>query len=625
MSKSGIPVSAFVGSVVESVSRQRPAKQLRVISLVIWFIGALFTNSTVYFSGMILVTLSTIIIISEIIRDGFREKEKLGWLGLVTLLNALLDNWLYLHAFTRGEDIYELIGISVSIYLFSTYLTVGSLGLWLFTRNLGLDIPFSHLSPFQILLLVIQNLLRGAITYLVVDALFIKSELVLEYIYPILGIMLLEPLVSYTFYTTFPIIGTKIISVSDVKYPSSALRDSLLSNLIILWISEIFYPRIRAYTNGVSVIFFILLILAFWYDQQNIRSMIEDPLRSSPLGDYLNSIGSELQSQDFSTKIVDVLVEPFIYDLESGDVMEISSGSVIVPIKESGTNMQIMILGETREVGSDSSEFRTQSLDGISTTLVSLELFKELGQYGRKEVLRNIDLNSMGLPDFDTVHEYIITLGRLMDSWVSGLKRELSRIDFQSAGIQENKEFTKVNIPGLINVFENKGLNNSPAFTAVRLPFGKILDLQDKGTLVDLPGIKVLETSDMTVVDALGFIKVLETKGRGTLISIFGFTINDNMDEDLMNKILNGEFLHHLSRDNPFNEILDFRIGALLSDKSLNGIFSLSWDMEFRPLLSSRSMSVSSEHLLPSSHAVLLPESDDHGRYLGSDSKYHDD
>ena len=614
------PVNSIIDEVVREVTNQNPSGQLRNISMLIWFIGALFDNSYLYFAGLVLVILSSMLVVF----DAFNEKGKLSSLkniGLSTVIAGLINNWLYESFFHRGKDIVILVGQEISLSQITSYVLIGSLFLWLSTRYFSLDIPFQELSSESYIILFLHGIMKGILIYGMIDYLFIKSEFVVEYTNVFLATLVMEPFVAYIFFSGIKTLGTRLVSITDMKHPLVAMRDSLFSNIFILLISEFFSPSLRNSSQGLSIILFIAFVLLFWYGRESASKVMENPFGSSPLGSFLKDGGTEIQVQNFSSKLVHVIEESQNLKINKKTNMEIAKGSIVLPIKERDSMMQIMVIGDTKEIVETDYDAVLSSNEGICTTLISKDEYGLLEKSGRRDVLSNIDLSSLGLPNVDVISDFANALGELTNMWSSNLSKKLVEFDLSKAGVHESKEFTKVNIPGIVQVLESKGIGDKPKFTFVKLPFGKIMDFDKNGVMVNLPGIKVIDTKELTAVNVFGFIKVLDTHKRGTLVNLLGFTINDGMDERTLSQVKSNMIGINNSFANAMEQVFDTRFESLLTNEESAGVFSLSWDKQFRPLLSSNSLTSSerfelptgvSNHLLNKGEVKFLPESQEY-------------
>ena len=592
------PVNNIFDEVIREVTNHTPSGQLRNISMLVWFFGALFDNPYLYFAGLVLVILSSMLVVF----DAFDEKGKLSSLkntGLSTVIAGLINNWLYEGFFHKGKDLVNLVGQVISLSQITSYVLFGSLFLWLSTRYFSLDIPFQELSSESYIILFLHGIMKGILIYGMIDYLFIKSEFVVENTNVFLATLVLEPFVAYLFFSGIKTLGTKMVSITDAKYPLVAMRDSLLSNIFILLISEFFSPSLSNSSQGLSVILFIAFVLLFWYGRESASKGIKNPFGSSPLGSFLKDGGTELQVQNFSSKLVHVIEESQNLKINKKTNLEIAKGSIVLPIKEMDSMMQIMVVGDTKEIVETDYDALLSSNEGVSTTLISMDEYRLLEKSGRRDVLSNIDLSSLGLPNIDKISDFANALGELTNMWSSNLSKKLVEFDLSKVGVHESKEFTKVNIPGIVQVLESKGFGDKPKFTFVKLPFGKIMDFNKNGVMVNLPGIKVIDTKELTAVNVLGFVKVLDTHKKGTLVNLMGFTVNDGMDEKTLSEVKSNMIGINNSFANAMEQVFDTRFESLLTNEESAGVFSLNWDKQFRPLLSSNSLTSTDRFELP--------------------------
>jgi hypothetical protein len=580
----------------------REQSQIEIIGTVTaitWFLGGMFNDKYLYFLSMVL----SVGILCVIFVNGFLFRRLsvnlIHTYAFRRLIVSLLASWMYTTG-TEGPEKLNFGDASIPINDFAQFVMFGLLILWFATRYSEL-LDKKNRGFYTSPLAIFRGLLRGLILAGAVIAMFNgrNKEIPSELQTPIFIAYLIEPFIYVLYSQLNRTVSSVDMVVGSSRLPSVALRESFLSNLMLLIITMLF--------NGVSgdewsllrVVYIIGVIFAIISSVDAIKKFNENPLGTGILGQFLNNTPDVMENLDLQEKLGHIIDSPTIVDVGDDSSISISPGSLVVPIEEVKGKVTTMIIGQSENIVTKNKEMVSQSIEGVTTAVIPANKLNSLKRQFTAKQINTIDLSAYGLPSLQTIESVIKSLGFSMNGWIGKVKSELTKFKLSNYGVTEFEGKTTVNLPGIY-------VNETPDTTHVKVAGLRVYETPQTNTVRIGNFLTVVEFPKMTFV-TMPFLTVMEMKGVGTAVNLMGFKISDELSADRLDEF-KGAFLKHLDQ---WEAGIESQLGRIIADPNASAIMSMSWDGEFKPLLEGHKQSFGDHPALESSTASrnLLQES----------------
>jgi hypothetical protein len=554
---------------------QRKFERIGTIMGTVWFFAGWFEDGLLFFFSMSLTMILLVIgAIDSVIQT--RSMGQYSGKAVRRLLLALWSNSMYISGDTPGPERIPFFGLNIEVVMISQVVIATLLVFWFSSRYIS-EVQSSDFTVPRFTVISIRGILRGAILAGFVYSLFTKN-----YIPESLNIYLFiayiaEPLIYMFFSYLDQTISRADMVFGSSKLPIVALRESLLSNTILILFTGWFKGIQGSEWDALRALYLLVTILVFVWSFDVIKEFNRHVLGKNALGQFLEHMPDEISELNLGEKLGHVIDTQTMISVGKKGDLKLNAGSIVIPIGEVQGMIKAIIIGKGENIINQAGELSSQLMDGISTAMISKKEFKKAVKDIIPQRMDNINLENLELPSLETMVGLMSVLGNQMAGWVDNIKRELGRFQLSNYGISEVDGNETVILPGikvqsfgdtqLVNVAGFIRVMETPEITTVRI--GSWLSVVEvpKFTFVTLPGITIFDLAE-----------------GGSAVDIFGFKIGDGISADRLMEFKDA-LLSQLDR---FESDMHSRLGRILADKNANALLSVSWDGEFKPLVEGR-------------------------------------
>ncbi len=557
---------------------QSQIELLGSVTAITWLLGGLFNDKYLYSLSMIISIVSLVLtLIHDFLRNQF-SVTMLHTYSFRRLIVAVIANWAYTSG-QEGPSEFTLFGNEVKINSFIEILIIVLLIIW-FASRYSESIDKTDAGILVVPMVVLRGSLRGAILAAVIFALISNDQIPEGAEMPLIVIYLIEPFVYAIYSNLNKTVSTAEMVVGSARLPAVAFRESILSNLLLLIITMIF--------NGVSgdewellrVLYILGTVFAIFSSIDAIKKFNENPFGNTEIGNFLNNTPDVFQDLQINEKLGHVVDSQTIIDVGKTSSIELSPGSIIVPLEETKGKVTTMIIGKSENIVKKNKEKISQTVDGITTAIIPAKNLKNIRQNFTAKQLNTIDLAQYGLPNLQTIESVIKSLGFNMQNWIGNIKHQLTKFKLSNYGITETEDGkTSVCLPG-ISVIE------SPGSSIVKVAGVRVYETPEVNTVRIGNFLTVVEFPKMQLVSLPG-ITIMEMKGVGTAVDLFGFKISDKLSAERLDEFKK-VFLAQL---NTWEAGVESQLGRIIADPNASAVMSMSWDGDFKPFLEGKKKS----------------------------------
>ncbi|MCY3412403.1 MAG: hypothetical protein INQ03_12270 [Candidatus Heimdallarchaeota archaeon] len=593
-----------MGALNRQLAERPMADNLGTIFLVVWLIaGALedpylyvlsmAITSAIFFAGLFS-SISKKIPIDTYGSAAFRRLLIAMW------ATAMYDSGLMEDGILVGGPAIVNIGIAIDVDLLTFIITAGYAVLWFALRNLD-KLDMHDLASMNTIFLILKGISRGIIMVALLLSVF--STMVYEdpYLTYILYAYLADPLITYIQAHYDQSLDPIKLQFGYSKIPNAALRDVMISNLLILiftmWFGGIGDPLPQSW-QIMRTAYVLVTVAIFVYARDSLKQFKKNPLGSSPLGSILDETQNVIKNMDLKQKMGYTIEKDMNVQMNKENSMNIYRNSVIVPLGETKQGMKALVIGRGESIIKTKGDLSSQLIDGVSSLVIPKNQFKQIRKQVIPRKLETLDFNALELPSFEQIMQIVNALGFNMGSWVEKLRTGLANIDLSNYGVTTMGDNTHVKFPGF-EVIEGKGMTKFNGFGI------DVLETPGMTNVKIGSFINVIELPKMTLV-TLPFMTVLELEGQGTAVDIFGFKISDGIDANRLEEFKQVVY-EQMQR---FNAMKEHELGRILVEKKANALMSVSWDGQFHSLLSGKKDNFGN-------HPALAEATMDSSRLLG--------
>ena len=472
--------------------------QLGIIAGVIWFVGAIFKIDILFLAGVIVSLIASLFGFIEITSSSKYSNSLIGRSSFTAVFWAIINHFIYFSVLGSGPVNLAFFGLDVPLEFTSQISIAYFLIVWLLTKYVSPSKWNYEFNNSQYVLLFIIGLTNGFFILLLIDSFLFKLDIVLEYYYVVIAVYLLNPILEFFFAYTQRIVSSSTLAFSKSKLPFSALMTSLVYKFLFVLITVIIHPELGDKINSLLAVFFIALIFALWQYIREGKYFKKNPFKRSILNTFFNSYSAGLEKDDISDSLTNVITNSLT--IKNGKIsnIKLQKGNVILPIKNIGDKLNILVFGNSSSLSQNKFGTIEDSVKGILALQVTKKEFKKIINGSIQKKFANLNFGTDQLPSYEEVTELVYLFGNKISGWISDFKNHLTKYSSGTgAGVMDTKDFTKVNIPGIVSVFDSDKKNSSlPKFTKVKFIGGTVLDIPQKGTIVKILGITVFDWSN---------------------------------------------------------------------------------------------------------------------------------
>ncbi|MCH8908887.1 MAG: hypothetical protein IH840_17515, partial [Candidatus Heimdallarchaeota archaeon] len=366
---------------------QKPYETFGVFLTVIWLFAGLFSSEFLYLISM---TLSAgIFVISSLVKLDPRKRaiSVIHTSSFRRLIVAFIANWGYTSGRTGDSEI-DFFSFIIPINEIASLVIVVLFIIWMATKYAE-AIDRNGFDFIRTPLLFLRGFLRSIILVAVLYSVVTRgngpdiSEQLQE---PIVLAFIIEPFV-YVIYSEFnQSRSTSDMVLGDSRLPAVALRESFLTNLVMIfmlfWFKGVSGPEWE-FLRAVYVIGFFFTLFS---SLQSIKDYNTNPLGKGNLANFLNDTPSHLENFDLDSKIGHVIDEVTNLSLGNDSDLKISKGSVVIPIAGHKKTISALSVGQTESIISDGSEKIAEMNDGITTAIISKKDFEKVTKILKQEL-----------------------------------------------------------------------------------------------------------------------------------------------------------------------------------------------------------------------------------------------
>lgn len=579
--------------------KDRPTSEnIGTALLVLWLIAGMIEDPYLYILSAILTGLLYFAGLFQSIAMKIPIQSYSGS-ALRRLLIGLWANAMYTSGKgnTRGGPEVINIGVEIEISLvIGTTITAYAI-LWFISKYADkMDAEnFAEMNTFYLML---RGITRGSIILGLLYSVFRRDVITEPYIQILFWAFILDPIFIYmqSFYEET--LDTVQLSFGTAKLPISALRDVMVSNSILLlftiWFGGVGGGGDSELPKSWGLLrtgYIIATAMIFVIATESIRKFNINPLERSPLGNTLNNFKNSLETVNIEEKLGYVIKKEMKIELSKNSSIVIDPNSIIVPINEQTDKMDALIIGKGEALTEIYNDVKSDLIDGLTTATIPKQYMKEIKKHINPRRLDTIDLENLQLPSLDQLVQTVNQLSLHMDDWMKKIRMSLGDIKLSNYGISEMQGTTNVKLPG-INVLETKGMT--------KVEIGSFLNVLETPEMTNVRignFMTVIEMPKFTFVN-LPFLTVLEINGKGTAVDLLGFKISDGVDATYLD-----EFRRvMLTQMEKFGQLRHRDLGRILVEKNSTALMNVSWNGEFTPLLAGRKDIVDSPNLLDSAN-----------------------
>ncbi|MHA2089470.1 MAG: hypothetical protein ACW98K_01320 [Candidatus Kariarchaeaceae archaeon] len=556
-------------------------EMIGAVTAITWLLGGMSDDLYLYFLSMVFAILVLIFIILSDFFNRVLSVSLIHQYSFRRLIIAILANWMY-----SGSNTFTILDNDVPVNRIADNVMVALLVIWFATRySEGFAFKLSSItSP----LIIVRGILRGGILAGLFLALF--SSIPDNYLEPLLICYVIEPFVFLIYAGTNRTASTSEMVLGNTRLPAVALRESFLSNLVLLLMTGWFDNDLSGSEWSLLRVFYIFgLIFAFISSIDAVKKFNENPLGSTVLGSFLNDTPGKMNDINLEETLGHIIDQDTI--IETGkSQLTVAAGSILVPLEEKKGMVTTMVMGKTENIVEKNKQKIGQTIEGVTTALIPAKNLKRVKQDYVAKYLNTIDLTSYKLPSLAEMQVLVTKFSQSMEGWIGNVKNELTKFKLSNYGVTEFEGNTTVNLPGIF-------VNETPAGTQVKVLGIRVFETPQVTNVRIGNLITVVEFPKMQLVSLPG-ITVMEMKDVGTAVDLFGFKISDNLSAERLTEFKEA-FLTHL--DN-WEAGMESQLGRIIADKNATAILSMNWNGEFKPILASKSYAVGD-------HPALSPQS----------------
>lgn len=571
------------------------------VGMIFWLIGGLANDPYLFLFSLIITVGTYVILLGQKLTPGLKIVYDIHSGSSRRFFVGLFAYWAYTAGRRVGPDTFDFFGTSIPIRMIAEWSLIGFGVIWFGTRYMNF-LQDGSTPDTLIPLLLARGIVKGGILAGLYYALFVRGDVIpvdiqIPYLY---GLYLLEPVLNATLQNFNRTYSTAELTIGNARLPAVALRESFISNFFILWFTMMF--------NGVSgeewqllrALYLIGAGVMFVYSYTEIKRFKENPLGKDILGQFLGNASNNLANVDLSQRFGHVMETMTDVRLSKDTEISIDPGAVIVPLEKYKGKINTLIIGRSQTVVERDGQRIPRVIDGVTTALIDEKRINSLTKSSLAQRLSELDLQSLDLPDLEQLQQYVGILAGHFKSWVAKVADQLSTIDLSNYGVTTDGPNTMVNLPGIM-------VNETPELTTVRVMGIRVFDGK-KATTVRIGN--VLTVVDLPKADyvRLPGITVLDINGVGTAVSIFGFKVSDGIPAEKLEefKIMIEDQLNNWELG------LSSQLGRMLADRSATGVMALDFNGDFVPMLSSNQRTMGT-------HPALAEASSPKQLYLPSD------
>ena len=472
--------------------------QLGTIAGVIWFVGAIFKIDILFLAGVIVSLIASLFGFIEITSSSKYSNSLIGRSSFTAVFWAIINHFIYFSLFSSGPVNLAFFGLDVPLEFTSQISIAYFLIVWLLTKYVSPSKWNYEFNNSQYVLLFIIGLTNGFFILLLIDSFLFKLDIVLEYYYVVIAVYLLNPILEFFFAYTQRIVSSSTLAFSKSKLPFSALMTSLVYKFLFVLITVIIHPELGDKINSLLAVFFIALIFALWQYIREGKYFKKNPFKRSILNTFFNSYSTGLETDDISDSLTNVITNSLT--IKNGKIsnIKLQKGNVILPIKNIGNKLNILVFGNSSSLTQNKFGAIEDSVKGILALQVTKKEFKKIINGSVQKKFSNLNFGTDQLPSYEEVTELVNLFSNKISGWISDFKNSLTKFSsVAGAGVIDNKDFTKVNIPGIFSVFNSDKKNSSlPKFAKLKFIGGTVLGVPEKIAIVKILGITVFDWSN---------------------------------------------------------------------------------------------------------------------------------
>lgn len=582
--------------------KQQPKYEVMAsIFAMFWLIGGLFGDESLYLISMLG---SMILFVGVILSSLLPSKKLLSYIHTASfrrLIIAFLAGWMYKGGRTKGDSKITLSGYEIQVNEIADIVLLALFITWLVTKygeSIDREGIFNKNTPF----LLVRGIFRGIILLGAIYAVF-RGDRIAEHLEIYLLVSyLIEPYVYFIFAKVNPSRSSTDMVLGDARLPMVALRESFLSNLMLLLLTMWFRGVDGDEWGIIRVYYLIGLVFTFYMSYEDIKNFKLNPLGNGKLGEFLKNTPMGLDQLDLENKFGTILNSEISVDLDDELQYKLQPGSILIPVEETKDQVTTLVVGKTESIVKSGIQNVAETTDGISTLVIPKKEFSQISKKFESKQLSTINFKELNLPTLGEISSLVNLLSNRMSNWVENLKVELTKFDLSNYGITETDGITKVELPGLSVI-------DSPDGTSVKLPFLRVIDTPQAKTVRIGSWLTVVEFPKFQMVSLPG-IKVLEVPEIGSAVSIFGFKVSEGLPTEYLDQI-DSKFSEYVQ---DWEDRIDNKLGRIIANQNSKIAMNISWNGDFKPLLSDNNQ-VFGDHIAlgPSnaaSMALLTGQSD---------------
>lgn len=598
----------IVNSIQESFLQQSAGERLQTLSLAVWLLGGMMNDPYVFLIGMFGTFIFYFVtVVQRILERGtldgiaFGLKSKLVFGGLAHMLYAEWGR--------EGPSTLPAFSVALAIPELSSAVLGFFFVVWVAGRSFDSRKWLTRLDGISYLLLMISGIMKIFVLLYVFSSV-VGFDLVPE-LTPVPFISaILEPVVAYFFHKRNLTLSSFDMAISDVKFPEIAARDTSFANILYLSIGIFWGDLLLEEAQLARAVLILMALFFFIQGRTALQKFATDPLRFSAVGKVIEDMPDLLERIDPSATLGSLIKEPESLVINSKTTLKLREDSILVPLKEMKDKVEIAIVGTVEALQKGEGIPVAETMEGITSIVVPKKALEEVTRKYDFTSLAKIDLESLGYPNLETLKGLLVTHSSKLRTWLKQVREDLTKFNPGNLSIHTEEGFTNVNL-GLIQVIEHEATDELPKFTRVKLPGLRVLDTEE-GTLVRLFGYTIFDHPKFDFVNLPG-LTVVDFENQGTLVNLLGMKIGDQLPPSKLDEAK--EML--TSAINEFERKFDSGIGRLLAKRDTVPMFNISFDGQFHPMFASPSEN-QINLALPSStgkqtgneEPALLPEKD---------------
>ncbi len=599
---------SLVNLIHDSLFGQTTEYWMQSLSVTIWLFGGLLDDPYIYLIGILSsVFFYLLSIFQEIRRNGTLDAIPYGITS--KLLFGSLAYLFYFKWGNQGPPQITAFSISIDVNYISIVVLASLFIVWVIGRSFDTRKWLSKLDLTSYFLLTISGIFK---LFLLIFAVRIYLGFNFPYSFyeMVFASALLDPIIVYFFHKRNFTLSSFELAVSDKKFPANASLNSCIMNIFYLSLGIYWGEDYIEEAKLIRAILIMFLLFFFTQGRSSLQKFAKNPLQFSPIGDILEETPELLSRINPDNTPAYIVASNERIGLNSDLSIDLPKNSLIIPLKETKGKIEVAVIGSLKGIDNKHGLPSVENLEGITLTLFPKKTFKTIVSKSDISTLSKIDFDALGLPNLESIQNLLQMQTSKIKNWTDQVTTDLTKFNPGNLSIHTENGFTNVNL-GLIQVLEHEGDGALPGFTRFKMPGIRVLETE-QGTIVKLFGYDIFDHPDFSFVNLPG-ITVIDFEGKGTVAKIFGIKVGDNLNPEKIDELKNLS----LSLIAQFEKQFDSGIGRLLSRKKSLPLFNISFAGEFRPLFASPS----NEQIvmaLPPDHAMQMEKSNNEPPLLTS-------